>query len=130
MLPSDFSPEKQARQRYVQRQQDLREAKVKVSAPLAFWSIEVQFDKSDFDAPTRERISAVPGDPGLDTVADTFRFLAQKARLDFEERFRERRAFVKIPARTSKEAIKIANDLLAQAVKSQRDNRLQARGRR
>ena len=128
MLPSDFSSERQARQRYLKREADMRgdnlhEAKVKVSTTAPVWVVEVQFERADYD---NEQI----GSTMTNSFVDTFMGLVQQARLGVEERVRENRSFVQVPARTSKEAEKVVKDLLAKAIKIQRDSRLQSRGRR
>lgn len=113
MLPSDFSPEKLARQRYLKREADMRhgltEAKVRVSTE-PFWTVEVQFDKKDFEN--------VLDPPRLsDSFVDTFARVLSAGRFDIEDRARERRMFIKVAAKSSKEAIKIINGFLAQARK-------------
>ena len=113
MLPSDFSPEKLARKRYLKREADMRqplhEVKMKVSTE-PFWTVEVQFDKDDLVDPKNK--------PGMTfSFYDTFLRTLSAGRFDIEERFRERRMFIKVAAKSSKEAIKIINTFLVQANK-------------
>ncbi len=129
MLPSDFSPERKVRQRYLQREADMRkplhEVKVKVSTTSPVWVVEVQFDNADYE---RDRSD----DPRMlaDSFVDSFMRFVSEARLGVEERQRENRVFVQVPARTSREAEKVVKDMIAKSVKHQRDKRLQSRGRR
>ena len=112
MLPSDFSPEKKARQRYLKREADMRllsEAKVKVSTE-PFWTVEVQFDKKDF-----ENVFEPPR--MSDSFVDSFARILSVGRFEIEDRPRERRMFIKVAAKSSKEAVKIINGFLAQARK-------------
>ena len=144
MLPSDFSPEKQARQRFLKREADmrlqreaalrlerepavrvLREAKVKVSTTSPVWVVEVQFENADY-----EREDSANPRTLTDSFVDSFMRFVSVARLGVEERVRENRVFVQVPARTSREAEKVVKDLLTKAIKDQRDSRLQSRGRR
>jgi len=123
MLPSDFSPEKLARQRYLKREADMRqplhEVKVKVSTTTPVWVVEVQFDNADYE---RDRSD----DPRMltDSFVDSFMRFASEARLTVEERVRENRVFVQVPARTTREAEKVIKDLVAKSVKHQRDKGL------
>jgi len=123
MLPSDFSPEKQMRQRFVKREADMRkplhEVKVKVSTTTPVWVVEVQFDNADYE---RDRSD----DPRIltDSFVDSFMRFASEARLTVEERVRENRVFVQVPARTSREAEKVVKDILAKSVKHKRDKNL------
>ncbi len=129
MLPSDFSPERKARQRYLKREADMRkplhEAKVKVSTTAPVWVVEVQFDNADY-----EREDSADPRTMANSFVDTFMFGVQQARLGVEERTRENRVFVQVPARTSREAEKVVKDLLAKAIKAERDSRLKSAGRR
>jgi imidazoleglycerol phosphate dehydratase HisB len=115
MLPSDFSPERKARQRYLKREADMREplyeVKVKVSTE-PFFTVEVQFDSADFGNVLDRKAGTL-----TDSFVDTFARILSVGRFDIEERLRERRMFIKVAAKSSKEAIKIINTFLAQAKK-------------
>ena len=83
--------------------------KMKVSTE-PFWTVEVQFDKDDLVDPKNK--------PGMTfSFYDTFLRTLSAGRFDIEERFRERRMFIKVAAKSSKEAIKIINTFLVQANK-------------
>ena len=125
MLPSDFSPEKLMRQRFFKREADMRqplhEAKVKVTAE-PFWTVEVQFDKNDFvDSPAAKKAAGMTGFPlemnRSQSFYDIFLRVLSAGRFDIEDRFREKRMFIKVAAKSSKEAIKIINGFLVQARK-------------
>ena len=124
MLPCDVNPEKLMRDRFVKREADMRRGlteavKVKVSTTSPVWVVEVQFDNADYE---RDRSD----DPRMltDSFVDSFMRFASEARLTVEERVRENRVFVQVPARTTREAEKVIKDLVAKSVKHQRDKGL------
>ena len=124
MLPCDVNPEKRMRERFVKREADMRHGlteavKVKVSTTTPVWVVEVQFDNADYE---RDRSD----DPRMltDSFVDSFMRFASEARLTVEERVRENRVFVQVPARTTREAEKVVKDLVAKSVKHQRDKGL------
>lgn len=137
MLPCDRNPEKEMRQRFIQREADMRdgsrqdspivtllgEAKVMSPFPFPVWLVDIRFDKKDFENEfTPPTLS--------DSLVDSFMREVGRQRLEVEERLRERLVTVKVPARSGKEAMKEVNEVLARAIKAQRDSRLQSRGRR
>lgn len=124
MLPCDVNPEKEMRRRFLKREADMRgdlteAVKVKVSTTSPVWVVEVQFENADYE---RDRSD----DPRMltDSFVDSFMRFVSEARLGVEERVRENRVFVQVPARTSREAEKVVKDLVAKSVKHQRDKGL------
>ncbi len=115
MLPCDVNPEKLMRDRFVKREADMRislhEVKVKVSTE-PFFTVEVQFEKEDFGNILDRKAGTL-----TDSFVDTFARILSVGRFEIEERLRERRMFIKVAAKSSKEAIKIINTFLVQAKK-------------
>ncbi len=115
MLPCDVNPEREMRDRFVKREADMRislhEVKVKVSTE-PFFTVEVQFEKEDFGNILDRKAGTL-----TDSFVDTFARVLSVGRFEIEERLRERRMFIKVAAKSSKEAIKIINGFLVQAKK-------------
>lgn len=112
MLPSDFSSEKLARQRFLKREVDMRkslhEAKLKISNREPFWTIEVQFSKED-EIDVRD-------EPGSGSVSHWFRKIITAGNFNVTAGS-QRRLFIEVRAKSGKEAIKIINTFLTQAEK-------------
>lgn len=133
MLPSDFSPEKQARERFLKREADLRkplhEAKVKVSTTTPIWIVEVQFENADYERDASDDPKSMADlrarDPRtlVDSLVDSFMRSVAQSRLEAEERVRENRIFVKVPARTGREAEKVVKVLLVKAIRTRQTGR-------